>query len=480
MELPDALKYSASHSTIRTNRFRLTPQGSDSVSPNGTVRVRLPEKSLVRLSSLSAYFNASVTGIFAPPNVDPATPTVWVNALIPASYKFFRAVRFYVGGQIASGGLCNHYDQLYHALVVSSADQAWVQSRFNEGYKELISGISDDSVLGAPSLFSAPGAAGDAINSKSQYLTCSDFLGLPRCNGGGGVIDTSLFNSVEIEFVFNDTSILSVAKGAGATDAQGAAVSWALSNFRVDVDCVVSVSPLYVEMMALRLAEATPIKFPYQNMITNISVNTGSNRIQVNTQSLDIMLCAPLRNAYNTRTLMTDDQLQPNRYKFDTKIGTAGGTNANQNSYVTNAGASKSLSLTVGSDQYPKLPIQNLLDVPDLTINTFYHGSLNSKNLFSQGLNNAVVEFHRSYGLSDNFVWANNFSLESEGWSSRRLTGIDTSAQNVDIILNSSGFGTVTEGAFGNNATGNMWLMCALVTSTLQYDPSTATVSIIQ
>ena len=172
--------------------------------------------------------------------------------------------------------------------------------------------------------------------------------------------------------------------------------------------------------------------------------------------------------------------MQPNRYKFDCKAGSAGGSNDNQNQYVTFAGLGKSLSLTVGSDQYPKLPIQNLLDVPDLTINTFYHGSLNSKNLFSQGLNNAVVEFHRSYGLSDNFVWANNFSLESEGWSSRRLTGIDTSAQNVDIILNSQGFGSVTEGAFGNNATGNVWFMCALVSSTLQYDPSTATVSIIQ
>ena len=192
------------------------------------------------------------------------------------------------------------------------------------------------------------------------------------------------------------------------------------------------------------------------------------------------MLVAPLRNAWNTRTSLTDDQLQPNRYKFDTKIGTAGGGNANQQTYVAAAGNGKSLSLTVGSDQYPKLPILNLLDVPDLTINTFYHGSLNSKNLFSQGLNNAVVEFHRSYGLSDNFVWANNFSLESEGWSSRRLTGIDTSAQNVDIILNSQGFGSVTEGAFGNNATGNVWFMCALVSSTLQYDPSTATVSIIQ
>lgn len=466
MELPDALKYSASHSTIRTNRFRLVPQGSDTVNPNGTVRVRLPEKSLVRLSSLSAYFKATVTGLVHDAG------TAWQNAQVPSSYKFFRSVRFYVGGQIASGGLSNHYDQVYDALLKASADQAFLESRFNEGYKELL-GASDDAVFGQPSLYSSPGAG---VTQKEQYLTCSDFLGLPRCNGGGGVIDTSLFNSVEIEFSMNDDSILNVAKGATGSVA---GINWKLEDFRVDVDCVVSVSPLYVEMMALRLAESAPIKFPYQNYVSVIATNTGSNRIQVNSQSVDMMMVAPLRNAYNTKQAIDNNQFCCNHYKYDTKIGTAGGSSANQQSYVTNE-ATISLSITVGSDQYPKLPIKHALEVPDLTINTLYHGSLQSKNLFSLGIVGGTVTRSRTYGLSDNFIWLQNFSLESEGWASRRLTGIDTSAQNVDIILNSSGFGAVSEGSSGNNATGNLFLMCALLTSTLQYDPSTASVSIIQ
>lgn len=465
MELPDALKYSASHSTIRTNRFRLVPQGSDTVNPNGTVRVRLPEKSLVRLSSLSAYFTATVSGLTN-------DATNWVNAQVPASYKFFRSVRFYVGGQIASGGLCNHYDQIYDALLKASADEAFLQSRFNEGYKELL-GASDDAVIGQPLLYATPGAG---VTEKKQYLTCSDFLGLPRCNGGGGVIDTSLFNSVEIEFSMNDDSILNIATG-GTGAASG--VSWKLDDFRVDVDCVVSVSPLYVEMMALRLAESAPIKFPYQNMVSVIATNTNSNRVQVNSQSVDMMLCAPLRNAYNTKQKISNNQLCCNHYKYDSKIGTAGGTASNQQTYITNEGTI-SLSLTVGSDQYPKLPIKHALEVPDLTINTLYHGSLQSKNLFSHGILGGTVGKSRTYGLSDNFIWIQNFSLESEGWASRRLTGIDTSAQNVDIILNSSGFGAVSEGTDGNSATGNLWLMAALLTSTLQYDPTTASVSIIQ
>ena len=426
MDIPDALKYGASHSTIRTNRFRIVPQGSDSAQPNGVFRVRLPEKSLVRLSSLSAYFNAQLTGLLA---TDAGN---YANALMPASYKFFRAVRFYVGGAIASGGLCNNYDQVYHQLLVASADKAWVESRFNEGYKELIS-ASDDVNTTNQSLYANP-----AVTSKTQYLTCSDFLGLPRCNGGGGVIDTSLYSSVEVEFILNDLSILSTAAaGAGNVNT----ISWNLSQFRVDVDCVVSVSPMYVEMMALRLQDAAPIRFAYQNFVTSISQNTNSNRIQVNSQSVDMLALSPLRNNWATApstTGMTNNMMQPNRYKFDTKIGSSSGSAADQQTYVTNEGTI-TLQLQVGSDTYPKTQIVHALMIPDLTINTLYHGSLYSKNLFSSGLFNAAQQFSRTYGLSDNFIWINNFSLESEGWATKKLTGIDTSAQNVDIILNTSG-----------------------------------------
>lgn len=466
-DLPDALKYGASHSTIRTNRFRLVPQGSDTGNPNGVFRVRLPEKSLVRLSSLSAYFNCQLSGMVS-------GATNWSNALMPASYKLFRAVRFYVGGAVASGGLSQNYDQLYDALLKSSADKAWVESRFNEGYKELISS-GDDTVLPPVPLVPVTPAT-DIVATKNQYLTCSDFLGLPRCNGGGGVIDTSLYNSVEVEFILNDESCITKAQAGTET---GASITYQLTNFRVDVDCVVSVSPMYVEMMALRLQDASPIRFPYQNFITVIAQNTGSNRIQVNSQSVDMMLVAPLRNTWakttaNSSAIMVN-QMSSNRYKYDTKIGLTGGAVASQNSYVT-AEASVTAQLVVGSDVYPKQQITHALVVPDLTINTLYHGSLQSKNLFSSGLSLQNQGFSRSYGLSDNFIWINNFSLESEGWATKKLTGIDTSAQNVDMIFNSSGFGAIAE---TDTTTGNYWLLGALVTSQLIYDPATASVSIV-
>lgn len=451
-DLPDALKYGCSHSTIRTNRFRLTPQGSDGADPNGSFRVRLPAKSLVRLSSLSASFIAQITGLTY------HAGTAWNNAIMCSSFKWFKSIKFIVGGQVASGQLCNNYDQLYHALLVSSADNQYITSRYNEGYKELITHADD---VNYPALDPLASPA-QGVNSISQYQILSDFLGLPRCNGGGGVIDTSLYNDVEIQFDLNDTSCLSVFAGATGSVA---GTSFNLSQFRVEIDCIVSVSPMYVEMMSLRLQDPSPIRFPYQNFITTISTNTGSNRLQVNTQSLDMFVCAPLRAGYNSMSAGIADRNQPLRYKWDTQLGTQDGTRAGQQLYITNE-ANCRLQLLVGSDTYPKTQIDHALAIPDLTTNTLFQGSLNSKNLFSSGVFNNSQVFNRSYGLSDNAVWINNFSLESEGWASKKLTGIDTSSQNVDIIVQSANFGT------------NLF-MTALVTSQLVYSPDTASVSII-
>jgi hypothetical protein len=451
-DLPDALKYGCTHSTIRTNRFRLTPQGSDGADPNGSFRVRLPAKSLVRLSSLSASFITQITGLTY------SAGTAWNNALMPSSFKLFKSIKFIVGGQVCSGQLCNNYDQLYHALLVSSADNQYITSRYNEGYKELITHADD---VNYPA-FAPLATPANGTTSISQYQILSDFLGLPRCNGGGGVIDTSLYNDVEIQFDLNDTSCLSTFAGATGSVA---GTSFNLAQFRVEVDCIVSVSPMYVEMMSLRLQDPSPIRFPYQNFVSTISTNTGSNRLQVNTQSLDMFLVAPLRNGWNVLAGGVADRNQPLRYKWDTGLGGASGSQADQQQYITNE-ANLRLQLLVGSDTYPKTQIDHALAVPDLTINTLFHGSLNSKNLFSSGVYNNSQVFNRSYGLSDNFVWINNFSLESEGWASKKLTGIDTSSQNIDIIVQSANCGT------------NLF-MTALITSQLVYSPDTASVSVV-
>jgi hypothetical protein len=481
--IPDSLRWGCSQSTIRTNRYRLVPQGSQSVSENGTIRVRLPERSLVRLSSLSAYFNFNISGIST-------GATDFNNALIPSSYKPFRSVRFLVNGQSASGHLAQNYDVIYSALVQSSVDDRWALSRLAQGYKELIQ-FADDS---STSLDLSTGSAlqnnlilttAGASATKTQYMYAEDFLGLPRINGkggvNGGVIDTSLFGVVEVEFILNDNSILTTwgATANAVTACQN--IHWAMSEFRCEVDVISSVSPAYVELMALKLSDPAPIKCAFQNYVQTISTATGNNRLQVNSQCVDMIMVLPMASTWNTLVPIGPSS----------KLGGGGNAyGALSNSayypvqpvhYQFNSGLDLGdedtcrLQIVVGSETYPKTIITHALDVFDINTNSFFHGSTSNKNLFYYGVATSLTgavfpTYARALALATSCIHAQSFSLQSEGWSSSVLTGLDTASQNVDIIVQSQNFPDLADG---------VQMLVALTTSQLVYDPQTASVSVI-
>ena len=484
--IPDSLRWGLTQSTIRTNRYRLVPQGSQTAAQNGTIRVRLPERSLVRLSSLSAYFNFNIFGL----STDAAN---YNQALIPSSYKAFRSVRFLVNGQSASGHLCQNYDVVYEALVKSSTDDRWALSRLSQGYKELVA-FSDDSSTGVTTASStannlvigaATAAPAQGVPNKTQYMYAEDFLGLPRINGkggqNGGVIDTSLFGVVEVEFILNDNSILTTWGATAPAVAAAQNISWTLSDFRCEIDVISSVSPAYVELMAMRLSESAPIKCAFQNYVQSVATATGNNRLQVNSQCVDMMMILPM--AYNWNTLVpigpnsalggagaafgaltagSQYPVQPVHYQFNSGLN------------LTNENTCR-LQILVGSETYPKTIISHALDIFDINQNSFFHGSTSNKNTFYYGLGGgASATYSRALALASSCIHAQAFSLQSEGWASSVLTGLDTASQNVDIIIQSQNFPAAD--AAGN---AGVQMLVALTTSQLVYDPQTASVSII-
>lgn len=481
--IPDSLRWGCSQSTIRTNRYRLVPQGSQSAGQNGTIRVRLPERSLVRLSSLSAYFDFTISGIST-------NATDFNNALIPASYKPFRSVRFLVNGQSASGHLAQNYDVIYEALVQSSTDDRWAFSRLAQGYKELVQ-FADDSSTGVTTATTAQNAlqltaAGAA--TKTQYMYAEDFLGLPRINGkggqNGGVIDTSLFGVVEVEFILNDNSILTTWGATANAVAACQNITWAMANFRCEIDVISSVSPAYVELMALKLSDPAPIKCAFQNYVQSVSTATGNNRLQVNSSCVDMIMVLPMASTWNTLVpikpnsalggagaafgILTQGSyypVQPVHYQFNSGLD------------LTSENTCR-LQILVGSETYPKTIISHALDVFDINTNSFFHGSTSNKNMFYYGIVAGAAGayspiYSRALALASSCIHAQAFSLQSEGWASSVLTGLDTASQNVDIIVQSQNFPAQIGGADG------VQMLVALTTSQLVYDPQTASVSVV-
>ena len=466
--LPPSLSYSASKQALRMNRFQCRPTGADDASPGSTFRINLPSKSLVNLSSFNLCFNLELSTLVA-------NDTNFVNAKLPFSHKLFSAVRVYVGGQLVSGGLSNHYDLLYTGLVKASAGEDWCRSRYNDHARELIENSDEVNGFGANSL-----AGG--ITTKRAYYCISDFLGIFRGNGTGrSIIDTSLWGDVSIEFTMNTNACIAKnASGTAILSSPAAAdnarflataisdVTYKIQDIEGYVECITQTTPLYIKLITMLLdSKEQQIRFPYQNFVTGV-VSSGKNaRLQVNSGCIDNMVVLPLHaNFNNGRALIgVADDLSAQRYKFTACDASGAVITVSSANHTSTTGSA--MQIQIGSDTFPKVPISNYLQVSDITNNSLFSNSLYSQNLLFNGWSGNASAYSRQKFLSENFVWVQSFS-DGEGWATKILTGIDSASQNLDVIVNA------------NTPAGGSLFIGALLTSLLVFDTRTGQVSVVQ
>ncbi len=470
--LPPSLSYSAGKSASRYNRFQCRVVGTDSANPGDTVRIQLPDKSLVNMSSFCLNLDLELTGLTMHAGNN------FSQAKLPHGQKLFSAVRVYVGGQLVSGGLSNQYDILYNALVKASCGEDWVRSRYNEHAKELIENGDDINSFHQ----NVDGSAGKlkGLASKKARYVISDFLGVFRGNGGKSIIDTSLWGSVAIEFTFNSAACIAkrAGSGFGATTVNA---SYKVSNILGYVECITQTTPLYIKLISLILDEKKDlIRFPYQNFITGVA-NTKSARLNINSGCIDMMVMCPLNSNYNSvNATVTAGDLSAQRYKY-TAVNVDGSAVLTIGDSVFDS-TTTNIQIQIGSDTFPKVPITDALDVVDITTNSLFSNSLYSQNLLYNGLalatgadvstgyDTSVVSYYsRQSFLKENFVYIQSFA-DQEGWAAKNLTGIDTASQNLDVIVNFPISNTAGSGLF----------IGALVTSMLVFDSRTGQVSVVQ
>ena len=460
-ELPSSLQYSASKASLRINRFQVRPNSSDGGGPGSTFRFNLPSKSLIDVSSLALAFDVTVTGLNDTGAAD------YSNVKMPHGHKLFSSVKFYVGGQIVSGSLCtNTYDILYNTLVKASCGEDWVNSRMNSHAVELIRQGDD-----LTALLVRPGAG---LGKVASYIV-DDFLGLPRGNGTGrSIIDTSLWGNVDVEVVMNhEGAFAQYGVGAAGAVALGG-MTYAVSAMECFVNVITQTTPLYVKLLTMLISQKEgQIRFPYQNFITNVASSGSNARFQVNTNCLDAIVLAPLTQSYSLPhgvtgaltgpNITADTKLSSTRYEYDSGL--------NCNALATPKG--RALSIQIGSETFPKLPIANALHVSDITNNSLFASSLYSQNLLfndiSAGANNGTVLYSRNSFLNENFIWVQSFSPDGEGYATKVLTGIDTQNNNLEIVVNHNAI----------VANGNLF-MGALCTSMLVFDCASGSISVVQ
>lgn len=446
VRVPSSLKYGAIYSQSKIQRVSLMPSSQGPFYPSNTVRFNLPSRSLIRLSSLSAYFTTTITGLTS-------AAANSSNAQIPYAGKLFSRVQFYVNGIPVNNS--NFHDLVSVALAKCSGSPHWAESRTQSGALDLIQLADDCDVVEQRVL-----TLNNTGTSKSQYMVFDEIIGLPNCNGGGGVLDCGVFGDVAVEFTLNDAQCLKMIAN-GDKSASLDTITYNLNDMTCGIDVITSVSNDYLSMMEVRLKDPRPINFSFQNYSAQVSLNSGAVRHAVSTNCLDIVLTAPLAHAFQTRASVETDHVEGPRYSFDSNITLADQKTAR-------------LSFNIGATQYPQSQISHALEVLDLTQNCFAHGDRGSTHLLCNGVSGATANsktVSRTHFLKKNFILAFPLSSESEGWAShdKVLSGVSTNQANSEIVVNSSNIGDANSYLF----------TCALYTSVLEYDPATANVRVI-
>jgi hypothetical protein len=444
--IPSVLNYQTSQALFRTNEFNCFPQEGQTAGTNGRFTVRLPQKSIINLSSIRACFNHTVTGL-----LDGATDFRNALASVPV-HTLFKSIQWRVAGTTVAGAGSVHYNQIYHALCRASVSVEGAQSKVDSGYQALALAIDDPiEALGNLPLKARPGAL--VGNTKSARLVMSDLLGLSR-SGSEAYLDTSLFGDVELIFEVAGTESMYVSLG-GAAAVNGCAFT--LSDFQVNVKCITSISPLYVEMLANRLESKVPIRWPYENYTSTVVSNNRGATLSINTGCLDKVLIVPFSADPDTLVSIVADSINPNKFRFNSGL-----TKANSNTFR--------LQTKINNEYYPKSQIQNLVDCASITTEAIFgSGDMSAQNmLFLDYLDASASSVFRSRDayLSENCVIMQKFCLQ-EGWAgAKQATGISSngSQMNIDVsyVLPS----------------GSLVLLAAFYTSYLIYNPATGSTEI--
>lgn len=466
--LPNSLRFGAKQLQVRIARTtNLLPIGQDSVNSGGSgvVRFRFPSASIINLSSATVSFTTTISNL-----VVGSAGSNFINALIPASYKYVRRAQFFLGGVSVAGSLSNNYNQIYHAMVKGAGNNQFAHSKVIEGYTE----VTD--------LYDQYGYVNQApaATTKVAYQQLDDFLLLAKGNGNCNemMIDTSIWNDLELQLDFDNNSILTIYRDGSATDATAQQVAWALSNMRLNVDVISSIPPIYSSFIELRASQNAPIRLCFQNLVSQVQLAQSTTRVQVSSTCIDgLMVCALASNynstvpfAGNVLTTQVIQATNPPKFNF--------------NSGLTDSTAQTGFSaiIQLGTANYPTTAYNNAYLLADSTMNHFWGSSIAATSLLYQKTNiintstvasaNCQQDFYSAPNfLSQQFIWVQSFSIE-DGWSSSQkvLSGVDTSSTNVDCLVITNG---IADGS-------RNLLLIGLLTSVLEYDTIAKRVRVIQ
>ena len=242
---PKALAYNIKAlSGFSKQAVRLTPDKYDSIKPNDTIKVALPQNTLVDLRTLSMYYEAIGD----------------TNCHMPRlSSSIVKTLSIYINGNLIER--IDNYSVLYNKLYDmdgGGADQS--SKRFLENADPSVyyeTGIASTSLATGVFKITANSAAVKRKFAINNWLGFISTLSTP-------IIDTNDLNKVEIEITFESKDIVFKKMTNVAMSAPG----YTLSDVHFMITKVVFNNPLYYNLKASKLL-SSGLTIGYQTYISS-------------------------------------------------------------------------------------------------------------------------------------------------------------------------------------------------------------------
>lgn len=433
--IPEGLRYSSiSSSQARVVRQKLQPIGINQGSAGTVVRFLLPQKSIIDMRSLAFHYDYTISGLTD-------ADANYSNCHFPPTYQHWNNIKVIVSGSTAAGAQANHLDMAHHLLAKSSVGEDYCFSRLNNAY---------DNLIRAPEMGRLNGAT-----EKTLHATFDDLV---LFRSKSFCYDSSLLGNLELELTFNSKNILKPAAYGNLNAANVfAAVNHAFSNITLSVDTVVSISPLYVSLLAERLQVSQPIRYGFSEIRTTVASNTGSNRITLQGECIDAVAVAFLNQDPNSGAGLSSADLLTTanapRYRFS----------------LASKAASEAMGfqLTVGSEVFGRQACNRIGELLDQTVNAMYGNDARSVNLLYAGMAAGVATYDLDNAWKNNTIAVTKFAVGQEGWASNIYAGLQTSGIQTDCVVSSAG-STMASHVF----------IAVLQSSQVVFDPQTSAISI--
>jgi hypothetical protein len=284
---PKSLRYQISAlSSFSKQAVRLTPDKYDSIKPNDTIKVALPQNTLVDLRTLCMYYEAIG-------DTDCHMPRL--------SSSIVKTLSVYINGNLIER--IDNYSVLYNKLYDldgGGADQS--AKRFLENADPSVyyeTGLTKTSL--ATGVFKIS-ANSDAVKRKfaiTNWLGFISTLSTP-------IIDTNDLNKVELEITFESGNI--VFKKSKTTAVTG---GYTLSDIHFMINKVVFNDPLYYNLKASKLL-SSGLTIGYQTYICSkgsLASKSASYNVYTsfNTTSLDQLIGCFTPETITTNNLLLFD-----------------------------------------------------------------------------------------------------------------------------------------------------------------------------